>query len=122
MAKRIELCCSASITANILGALRNYVDVAFPAGSSDCALVARESLLDTVRDLEMQRQNGAACHYNGRLRALVKEAVKLHYQLLAHDLGQDCAAQCAVVLDACQGLAVTDADLQAARERDNARP
>ena len=118
MAKRIALCCSESITAIIVGALRNYIDVAFPPGSSDCAQVARESLLDTVSELEMQRQNAAVCHYNARLRAMVKEAVKLHYQISAHDLGRDCAQQCAVVLAACQGLAVTDADLQTACDGD----
>jgi hypothetical protein len=120
MAKTIELNCSAPLTDIVLVALRNYVDMSYPAGSSDCALVARESLLDTVHALEEQRRAGAACHYNRHLRAMLKEAVKLHYRVQAHDQGHDCSRQCAVLLDACQGLPRTEAELQAARELDAA--
>ncbi len=115
MAKTIELSCSPPLIDIILVALRNYIDVSYPTGSSDCALVARESLLDTLRALESQRSAGAACHYNRHLRAMLKEAIKLHFRLQAHDQGHDCAHQCEVLLAACQGLPRTEAELQAAR-------
>jgi hypothetical protein len=119
MAKPIDLNCAASLTDIIVVALRNYIDVTYPAGSGDCALVARESLLDTLHALEEQRRAGAACHYNRYIRAMLKEAVRLHYAVQAHDQGHDCSHQCAVLLDACQGLPRTEEELQAARELDN---
>ncbi len=91
MAKNIDLNCAPSLTDIIVVALRNYIDLSYPAGSADCALVARESLLDTLHALEEQRRSGAACHYNRYIRAMLKEAVKLHYSLQAHDLGHDCS-------------------------------
>ena len=120
MAKSIELTCAPPLTDIVVAALRDYIDVSYPAGSGDCALVARESLLDTLHALEEQRRAGAACHYNRHLRAMLKEAVKLHYSLQAHEQGHDCSHQCAVLLDACQGLPRTEAEWQAARELDTA--
>ena len=118
MAKPIDLTCAPPLTDIIVVALRNYIDVTYPAGSGDCALVARESLLDTLHALEEQRRTGAACHYNRYIRAMLKEAVKLHYSVQAYDQGHDCSHQCAVLVDACQGLPRTEADLQTARELD----
>jgi hypothetical protein len=120
MAKNIELTCAPSLTDIIVFALRNYIDLSFPAGSADCALVARESLLDTLHALEEQRRAGEPCHYNRYIRAMLKEAVKLHYSVLAHDQGHACSRQCAVLLEACQGLPRTEMELQAARELDAA--
>jgi hypothetical protein len=120
MAKSIELTCAPALTDIIVIALRNYIDLSYPAGSADCALVARESLLDSLHALEAQRRAGAACHYNRYLRAMLKEAVKLHFSVQAHDQGHACSHQCAVLLDACQGLPRTAAELQAAQELDAA--
>ncbi len=119
MAKTIELQCAPPLTDIVVVALRNYIEVSYPAGSADCALVARESLLDSLHALEAQRRAGTACHYSRYLRAMLKEAVKLHYSVQAHDQGHDCSHQCAVLLDACQGLPRTEAELQAARELDD---
>ncbi len=118
MAKTIELQCAPPLTDIVVLALRNYIEVSYPAGSADCAMVARESLTDSLHVLEEQRRTGASCHYNRYLRAMLKEAVKLHYSVQASDEGHDCAHQCAVLLDVCQGLPRTEAELQAARDLD----
>lgn len=82
MAKQISLSCPASVQELLIRIIRNYTDVAFPAGGSDCALVAREELLRTVKLIETAFHDDEAATYSKRLRAMFKEGIKLHYQLI----------------------------------------
>lgn len=120
MEKRIEIVCSQEIKEIFVTAMRNYTEVAFPAGSADCALVAREALLDTLAGFE--REFGAngdgRAGYNKRLRAMAKEAIRLHYRLLTADRGSDCLNECALLLEIAEGIPHGDADLAAARAAD----
>ncbi len=120
MGKRIEVVCTSTIKDIFVTALRNYTDVAFPEGGADCALVARESLFETLAEFEAEyrhNQNGHAS-YNKRLRAMVKEGIRLHYQVIAADLGHSCPQECMLMLEVSEGIAHTDQDLAAARAAD----
>ena len=122
MSKRIEVACSPRIKEIFVTAVRNYTDVAFPPGGADCALVARESLLDTLSafDREYRQSNANRSGYNKRLRAMVKEGLRLHYQLAASDRGYDCDRELALLLEVAEGVPHSDADLEAACAADRA--
>ncbi len=47
----VTLDCSPAQAVRLAEALRTYVDAAYPRGGSPCAQVARETLLDTARQL-----------------------------------------------------------------------
>jgi hypothetical protein len=120
MGKRIEIICSPKIKEIFVTALRNYTDVAFPAGSADCSLVARETMLDALSGFEREfTDNGdGRAGYNKRLRAMAKEAIRLHYRLLAADGDTEYAHECALLLETVEGIPHDDADLAAARAAD----
>ena len=118
MPRPIEVNCPAHIQNIIVSALRNYVDVAFPSGSAECALVAREALLDAAKEFEQSCQNTGKSSYNRRMRAMVREAIKLHYRLLEADEGRSFACECAAVIEACEGKPKTDEEIRAAEDKD----
>lgn len=122
MSKRIEVACSPRIKEIFVTAVRNYTDVAFPPGGADCALVARESLLETLSafDREYQQSDANRSGYNKRLRAMVKEGLRLHYRLAATDRGYGCDRELALLLEVAEGVPHSDADLEAARAADRA--
>ncbi len=119
MAKSIAVNCPPRINDIIALAVRNYVDVAFPPGSGECSLVAREALLDAVKEFEQSCQNTGKGSYNRRMRAMVREAIKLHYRLLEEDEGRSFACECAAVIEACEGIPKTDAEIRAAEDKDH---
>ena len=119
MPKPIEVNCPSRINDIIALAITNYVDVAFPPGSAECSLVAREALLDAVKEFEQSCQATGKGSYNRRMRAMVREAIKLHYRLLEQDEGRSFACQCAAVTEACEGIPKTDEEIRAAEEKDN---
>lgn len=122
MGKRIETTCSPRLKDIFVTALRNYTDVAFPPGGADCALVAREALLDTLIgfEREFQENDSGRSGYNKRLRAMVKEGLRLHYQLAAADRGYSCERELNLLLEVAEGIPHSDADLEAARVADRA--
>ena len=121
MGKRIDVTCSSKIKEIFVTAVRNYTEVAFPAGGTDCALVARESLFDTLTEFEREysQSKGGHASYNKRLRAMVKEGIRLHYQLAAADLGHDCPHECTLLLEVAEGIAHTDEELAVAQAADS---
>lgn len=123
MAKRIEVVCSLEIKEIFVTALRNYTDVAFPRGSADCSLVAREAMLDTLAEFEREYAAGDAgrAGYNKRLRAMVKEGLRLHYQLESAERGMPMEAECQLLLEVAEGIPHDDADLAAARRADRSK-
>lgn len=123
MGKRIEVTCSPQIKDIFVTALRNYTDVAFPPGGADCALVAREALLEALAgfDREFRDNDSGRSGYNKRLRAMVKEGLRLHYQWTANDLRRSCAHELDLLLEVAEGIPHSDADLEAARAADGAQ-
>lgn len=122
MGKRIEVNCTQQIKDIFVTALRNYTEVAFPSGSADCSLVAREAMLDTVSGFEREFAANGDGHagYNKRLRAMAKEAIRLHYRLLSADDEAEHGHECALLLEVAEGIPHDDSDLAAARAADRA--
>ena len=120
MSKRIEVVCTPEIKAIFVTALYTYTDVAFPCGSADCSLVAREAMLDTLGGFEREYADSDCGHagYNKRLRAMFKEGIRLHYRLQEAEHGRPMAAECQLLLEVAEGIPHDDADLAAARRAD----
>lgn len=123
MTQRIEVVCTEEIKDIFVTALRNYTDVAFPRGSADCSLVAREALLDTLAEFERGYAAGGVGRgtYNKRLRAMVKEGLRLHYRLTSAERGDSMEAECQLLLEVAEGIPHDDTDLAAARCVDQGR-
>lgn len=112
MKKFIAIDCPAAASKKLINALRNYTEVAFPEGSADCALVARGAMLDAVNELDEQLLAEGKGQYNKRLRAMFKEAIKLHYQLAESESGKDYSAERDTMLGLCEGRAITPEEWQ----------
>ena len=111
----IEIRCPAQVRDVIVNALRDYTEVAFPQGASDCALVARGALLDAVEQMQRSWAETGRMRYSKRIRAFIKEAVRMHFELRAHDEGRSFAHEYALLLEAVGGTPVTEEDLAHAR-------
>lgn len=119
MKKAIAIQCDEAIQAILLTALENYIDVAFPPHSSDCAQVAREALQEAVTALRTDFSTQDSASYNKRLRAMFREGIKLHYQLLEADSGRDHAAERELLLAVLAGTPAGAPELEQARQRDS---
>lgn len=122
MQTRIEITCSQEIKEILVKAARDYTAVAFPPDGSDCVLVAREAMLDSIAELEQgYAANGdGRTQYNKRLRAMFKEALRTHYQILETETGRSYAQECQLLLGVVAGSPAQDSDLAAARAADRA--
>ncbi|MAT64101.1 MAG: hypothetical protein CMN57_00455 [Gammaproteobacteria bacterium] len=118
MRKEIAIDCDERIQALLLQALENYIDVAFPPHSSDCAQVARSALQDAVAGLRTEFASQGHARYNKRLRAMFREGIKLHYQLQEADSGRSHAAERELLLAVVGGEPAGAAELERARRQD----
>jgi len=106
---------------SIVDALRLYTEVSYPPGCADCALVAREALLETARSLAAPGAQGlCTVEVNRHLRVLLKCAVNYYFDALATQRGAPLEAQRQLALDAVQGQEVSEQALREAVARDAA--
>lgn len=111
----IEICCPDQVRDIILRSVRDYTEVAFPQGAADCALVARGALLDAVTQMEQSWAETGRMRYSKRIRAFLKEAVRMHFELRAHDEQRSFAHEHALLVEAVEGNLITESDLEHAR-------
>lgn len=116
--QRIRLECGPGVARLLVDLLRDYTEVAFPPHSTDCAQVAREAMLDAVAGVESSLLADGQAEYSKRLRAMFREAVKMHFDLRAAETGECCEARAAALRALCGGEALSDADYIAAEARD----
>ena len=119
MKKSIAIQCDEAIQDILLTALENYIDVAFPPHSTDCVQVAREALQEAVTALRTDFSEQGRASYNKRLRAMFREGIKLHYQLLEADSGRGHAAERELLLAVITGTPAGAPELVQARRRDS---
>ena len=60
--------------------LRAYADAAYPPGASECAQSAHAALSEAADSIEYAADAGAYAEISVRLRAMMKAAVRYHYQ------------------------------------------
>lgn len=119
-ARHIEITASESIGRLLVTALQHYVDEQFPPGSADCGQVAREELLNVVTALREQLEQPGNASYSRRMRAMVKEGIRVYYDHLSRQDGDARTHECELLQEAATGVARTDEELAAARARDRA--
>lgn len=118
--KSVELDCGPQVLDGIITALQFYVDSQFPRGSSDCGQVAREELLNLVDGLRASLASGTPARYSRRMRAMVKEGIRVYFASLADQDGLERREECALLQVASRGGSFGDEDLRTARTRDEA--
>jgi hypothetical protein len=116
--KNITLDCDPEVLKGIIAALYFYVESQFPPGSADCGQVAREELLNVAGALRASLETPAAAGYSRRMRAMVKEGIRVYFEHLAAREGHARQHECALLQEASRGDAASGKDLQAARARD----
>ncbi len=118
MAGEIEVRCSPDLMARLIEALEYYVASQFPPGSADCGQVAREELLNVVNRLREQGEHTGQAAYSRRMRAMVKEGVRLFFEYLDATEGGTHRHECELLREVCKGIEKSDEDLLDARNRD----
>ena len=77
-AKILKLQCSPNLCAILAAAVNQYVAIQYPPGSADCALAAREALLDVVKKIRSTCVNQSHVELSRRLRTLLKIAINYY--------------------------------------------
>ena len=121
--KKIKLCCDVIVRDILCTAIREYAHAAYPEGGSECAQVARYTLLELATDIEAGISNeNATVEVSKRPKAMVKAALEYYFNRAdeAQGQAQDQASshQRALFDSLLQGQAVMQADLETARVAD----
>ena len=114
-AKTFDLICAPHLSAILVCALRDYVAIEYPPGVGDCALVAREALLDVAARIESGCAQQARVTLSRRLRSLMKVALNFYCDQRATTSGVEQARP--LLLQSLQGEAVDDRCLAALSPR-----
>lgn len=77
-AKILKLQCSPNLCAILAAAINQYVAIQYPSGSADCALAAREALLDVVKKIKSTCVHQSHVELSRRLRTLLKIAINYY--------------------------------------------
>ena len=120
MASRtLVLHCDNSIRDILSRAIREYAHAAYPEGGSECAQVARYTLLNVADDIDTAiESNAGELQVSRRLRTNMKAALEYHFDLIDAASGHGSAVQRELFAGLLKGEAVTVADLEAARAAD----
>lgn len=73
--KTLTLDCPEQLKQDLCAAIRLYAQAAYPAGGSECAQVARETLMDTARSIDEQFAVSGRAEISRRLRAQLMAAL-----------------------------------------------
>jgi hypothetical protein len=120
MAARIlVLHCDNSIREILSRAIREFAHAAYPVGGSECAQVARYTLLNVAADIEDAIESNAdEVTVSRRIRPNLKAALDYHFDLIDAASGHGSVQQRELFAGLLKGEVVTVADLEAARTAD----
>jgi len=102
-------------------AIREYAHAAYPEGGSDCAQVARYTLLELAQQIDDGITPDNQCvAISRRPRAMVKAAIEYFYTRQDAAAGTASARQCDLMKGMLRGAVVTGDDLALALAADHA--
>jgi hypothetical protein len=115
----LRIQCDIPVRDLLCGAIRDYAHAAYPVGGSECAQVARYTLLELAGQIEqgITAETGSV-HISRRPRAMVKAALAYYFDRLDHESGTSSPQQRALLESLLKECAVTAADVARARTAD----
>ena len=117
----ITLRCDLGVKDILCRAIREYSHAAYPVGGSDCAQVARYTLLELAQQIDDGIASGdGQVEISRRPRAMVKAAIVYYFDRQDAESGAASACQRELMLGMLTGTAVTLDDLAAAAAVDHA--
>ncbi len=120
-AKKLSLHCDVPVRDIVCSAIREYAYAAYPEGGSECAQVARYTLLELADQIHTGITDANhVVEISRRPRAMVKAAFEYYFNRLDEAEGGTSSHRRRLVNGLLDGQALMFADLQAAAEQDRA--
>ena len=118
--KKIKLCCDVTVRDVLCTAIREYAHAAYPEGGSECAQVARYTLLELAADIDAGiAEDNETVEVSKRPRAMVKAALEYYFNRADAAQGLTSSHQRALFDGLLQEQKVTCSDLEAAMAADS---
>jgi hypothetical protein len=122
-AGKLTLHCDGTISDILCRAIRDYACAAYPPGGSDCAQVARYTLLELAQQIETGiAGKPGSVEISRRPRAMIKAALQYHFDRADAQYGTASVRQRALFGELLTEVPVTGERLAAARAADRAVP
>lgn len=117
--KKIKLCCDVTVRDILCTAIREYAHAAYPEGGSECAQVARYTLLELAADIEAGiNSENETVEVSKRPKAMVKAALEYYFNRADEMQGLKSSHQRALFECLLQEQMVTQSALEAAMAAD----
>lgn len=119
-ARKITFHCDVTVRDIVCKAIREYAHAAYPDGGSECAQVARYTLLELAADIEAGiSEHNQSVEISKRPRAMVKAAFEYYFNRMDEVEGTTSTHQRQLFAELLEEKTVTTSELQAAVARDN---
>jgi hypothetical protein len=120
-ARKITLRCDSAVRDIACAAIRDYAHAAYPEGGSECAQVARYTLLELAADIDAGiAEHSETVEISKRPRAMLKAAFEYYFNRMDETLGVTSTHQRRLFAELLDEKKVTASELQAAAATDNA--
>ena len=118
--RKISLNCDVTVKDILCAAIREYAQAAYPEGGSECAQVARYTLLELAADIDAGiTASNETVEVSKRPRAMVKAALEYYFNRADEVQGSASRQQRALFDNLLQEQQVTRSDLEAAVAADS---
>jgi len=119
-ARKITLHCDVAVRDIVCAAIRDYAHAAYPEGGSECAQVARYTLLELAAEIDAGiTGHSETVQISKRPRAMVKAAIEYYFNRMDDARGVTSTHQRRLFVELLEEKTVTSSDLQAAAAEDN---
>ena len=117
--KKIKLCCDVTVRDILCTAIREYAHAAYPEGGSECAQVARYTLLELAADIEAGiNSENQTVEVSKRPKAMLQAALEYYFNRADESQGLKSSHQRALFECLLQEQRVTQSALEAAMAAD----
>ncbi|HDN69366.1 MAG TPA: hypothetical protein ENG26_02170 [Gammaproteobacteria bacterium] len=119
-ARKITLHCDIAVKDIACAAIRDYAHVAYPDGGSECAQVARYTLLELAADIDAGiTGHSETVEISKRPRIMLKAAFEFYFNRMDEAWGATSTHQRRLFAELLEEKTITTSDLQAAVVADN---
>lgn len=120
--RTLSLHCDVAVRDLLCTAIREYAHAAYPQGGSECAQVARYTLLQTADAIEAGiTESNTEVQVSRRLRTQLKAALAYYFERLDAQTDTSSLRQRARFADLLRGSPLSIAALEAARQADRSQ-